>query len=62
MSKPKENYLKSGKKLARKNQRRTEAKERQSQHNKLTKEQKIAKLDNKLGKGIGAIKERAKYV
>jgi hypothetical protein len=39
-----------------------EAETRQEAYNKLTTTQKIAKLDKKLGKGIGAKKERAKLL
>ena len=44
----------------RKEKRKREAKERQEAYNKLSPQQKIASLDNKLGKGIGATKQRAK--
>ena len=40
--------------------RKEEAIRRQKEYDKLTIEQKIAKLDNKYGKGIGAKKEREK--
>jgi len=40
--------------------RRDSAKERQLEYNKLTIADRIAKLDKKLGKGLGAIRERAK--
>jgi len=39
--------------------RKEEAVERQVEHDKLTIQEKIAKLDNKFGKGVGAKKERA---
>lgn len=39
-----------------------EAITRQEEYNKLTTEQKIAKLDEKFGKGLGAKKERAKLL
>lgn len=41
-------------------QKRKEAQERQENYIKLSVEEKIIKLDKKLGKGIGAEKERAK--
>lgn len=44
----------------RKQIRREEAEERQAEHDKLTTQQKIDKLDEKFGFGVGAIKERAK--
>ena len=44
----------------RKDQRREEAQERQEKHDALTPKQKLAKLDKKLGKNVGAVKERAK--
>lgn len=40
--------------------KRQEAEQRQLNHNKLTIEQKIAKIDDKFGKGLGGKKERAK--
>ncbi len=43
-----------------KSTKREEAEERQAEHDKLTPQQKIDKLDRKFGKGIGAKKERAK--
>ena len=42
--------------------RQAKAKERQAEYNKLTVAERIAKLDKKLGKGIGAVKERAKLL
>jgi len=39
-----------------------EAKERQAEYSKLSVAEKIAKLDKKLGKGAGAVKERAKLL
>ena len=48
------------KRLARKEQRIKEAKERQDKYDKLTTKQKIQKLDEKLGKDLGAKKQRAK--
>lgn len=44
----------------RKNQRREEAKKRNSAWQKLTPEQKIASLDQRLGKDVGAKKQRLK--
>lgn len=41
--------------------RRTQAEERQAERSKRTDEQQIAKLDAKLGKGVGARKERDLY-
>ena len=41
-------------------ERQEDAFARQSVHNNLSTEQKIAKLDKKFGAGIGAKKERAK--
>ena len=43
-----------------KDQLRTEAKERQAEHNALTPRKKINKLDKRLGKNVGAVKERAR--
>ena len=40
--------------------KREEAKTRQTIYDKLSTKQKIEKLDKKLGKGIGAKKERQK--
>ena len=45
-----------------KEDRQKEAKSRQADYNKLTVEQKIAKLDSQLGKGVGATKQRAKLL
>jgi hypothetical protein len=44
----------------RKTARQEEAKERNTAFKKLSKEEKIAKLDAKLGKGKGAKKQREK--
>jgi len=41
-------------------QRRAEAQVRQEEYSNLTIEQKILKIDLKLGGGIGAMKQRAK--
>ena len=46
---------------AQRNLRRTQAEERQAERSKRTDEQQIAKLDAKLGKGVGARKERDLY-
>ena len=40
--------------------RRTEATERQMAYDKLTPAQKLEALDEKLGKGVGAKKQRAR--
>lgn len=40
--------------------KRTEASARHEAYNKLTPKQRLDKLDAKLGKGVGAKKERAK--
>lgn len=45
-----------------KDDKREEAIIRQKEYNKLTIKQKIAKLDEKFGKDIGAKKERAKLL
>jgi len=42
--------------------KQAEAKERQVDYNKLTIAERIAKLDKKFGKGLGAKKERAKLL
>ncbi len=47
-------------KKKRKEQRQEEAQERQATYDKLSPEQKTAKLDQKFGKGLGAKKQRAK--
>jgi hypothetical protein len=43
-------------------QRREEAKVRQAESDTLTPEQRLARLDEKFGKGQGAVKERAKLL
>ena len=43
-----------------KDRKREEAKVRQAEHDKLTPQQKIDKLDKRFGKGLGAKKERVK--
>jgi len=48
------------KRLIRKEQRIKEANERQEAYDKLTTKQRIQKLDKKLGKNLGAKKQRAK--
>ena len=40
--------------------RKKEAKQRQEAYDKLTPKEKIARLDQKLGKGVGATKQRAR--
>lgn len=40
--------------------RRAEAKERQEYWNGLSAKEKLARLDSKLGAGVGAVKQRAK--
>ncbi len=40
--------------------KREDAEARQAEYDKLTIQEKIARLDKKLGKGLGAKKERAK--
>ena len=40
--------------------KREEAQERQAAYSKLTPQQKIAALDARLGKGVGAVKQRAR--
>ena len=39
-----------------------EAKKRQEEYDKLTPQEKIAKLDERFGKGVGATKQRAKLM
>jgi hypothetical protein len=46
--------------MKRKEQKKSEAEIRQEFHDKLSTQQKIAKLDDKFGVGIGAKKERYK--
>lgn len=41
--------------------KQSEAKERQAYYDTLTVEQKIAKLDEKFGKGVGATKQREQF-
>lgn len=48
------------KRADRKEKRQEEAKLRQEKHDKLTPIKKIAKLNSKLGKNIGAKKERTR--
>lgn len=43
-----------------KSAKRVAAEERQSAYERLSISDRIAKLDEKLGKGVGAVKERAK--
>lgn len=57
---PKLNNIKKGTKARWKEERREEHEARKAAHDKLTTKQKIVKLDNKLGKGVGAKKERAR--
>ena len=45
-----------------KSQRREETKQRQQEYDKLSVDEKIKKLDDKFGKGIGAKKQRAKLL
>ncbi len=45
---------------ARRGQKKKEALERNSKHSKLTPTQKLARLDQHLGFGIGATRERAR--
>jgi hypothetical protein len=40
--------------------RKTEAKTRQEEYDKLTPEERLERLDKRLGKGVGAVKERIK--
>jgi Spy/CpxP family protein refolding chaperone len=42
--------------------KQAEAKERDDYYRSLTPEQKLEKLDRKLGKGVGAVKERARIM
>ena len=43
---------------AKKELKRKEAEDRQEEYDKLTPTQKLKRLDEKLGKGVGAAKER----
>ena len=45
-----------------KKDKRKEAKARQEKYDKLTPQQRLDKLDRKLGKGVGAKKERARLL
>jgi hypothetical protein len=57
------NYSKDGRNLSKdeiKRQKREEAESRQTVHNSLTKDERVAKLDKKFGAGKGAKKERDK--
>lgn len=49
---------KNGRSREVKEQRQAEAKARQDAYSKLTVQEKIAKLDAKLGVGVGAVKQR----
>lgn len=40
--------------------RKSEVLERQTESEQLTPKQKLAKLDSRLGKGVGSVKERAR--
>ena len=51
---------KSGKLQARRNQKQTEAIQRQTEYNALTTSEKLSLLDKRLGEGVGAKKEREK--
>jgi len=42
--------------------KREEALDRQAIYSKLTPQQKLADLDDKLGKGLGAVKQRARLL
>ena len=42
--------------------RKTEAEQRQNNHSKLSTQQKIEKLNTKLGVNIGAVKERSRLL
>lgn len=42
--------------------RKESAKTRQLEYNKLTVQERIAKLDKKYGKGLGAVKQRARLI
>ncbi len=53
-------YKKEGQRKRNWEIRREEAIERQEQYNLLTPEAKIHRLDFKLGKGVGAVKQRSK--
>ena len=44
----------------RKEDRQADARDRQTAYNKLTPKQKLARLDETLGKDVGATKQRAK--
>jgi hypothetical protein len=46
----------------RKEERRASAAERQAAHAQLSPEQKLASLDQRLGAGVGAVKERARIL
>ena len=51
---------KSGKLQARRNEKKTEAIQRQTEFNALTASEKLNRLNNRLGEGVGAKKEREK--
>ena len=53
-------WVKEWYKMKKKETKQNEAETRQGQYEKLSVKQRIEKLDKKLGKGIGAKKERAK--
>ena len=45
-----------------KSDKRKEAEARQKEHDKLSAKERMDKLDNKLGRGVGAKKEREKIL
>lgn len=55
-------YTKSGPRMDRWLEKRDEAQERQEQWENLTSVQQLDSLDERLGRGVGAVKQRARIL
>ena len=55
-------YTKSGPRMDRWLEKRDEAQERQEQWENLTSVQQLDSLDEQLGRGVGAVKQRARIL